>query len=223
MSFRRLWLALAASALLAGCANSPPLIAPALLAEGDGPGMAMTLSLNFLSNYGKTGYEDTVVVERGDGYEVLPTYENIDYLSTGMVWMGDYVFLALYLPNMQAQVHGGLRWGRHAALGYFPTFTLSGRHMLHGAQLDLNGFDLVFLSASLYQENYPSILPNPAMGEAGPVKSFTIGSVFLNIPWRVGPATVWVMPNFRRAIDRPSLARYGVNLAYSVAAFRKGK
>lgn len=217
------WTALAAAALLSACANSPPHIAPALMAKGQGVGVAGTFSVNLLGNYGKTGYRDTVRVERGDGKMVEPTYENHDLFSPGRIWMTEHAFFAWYLPNFQAQVYAGLRWRRHAALGYFPTFTFSGRKMLHGVQLDLNGFDRLFLSASLYQENYPSILPNPGLAEAGPVKTYAIGSLFLNIPWRVGKATVWVLPNYRRALDYPSLSRYGVNIAFSYAAYLEKK
>jgi hypothetical protein len=215
--------ALAAAGLFLGCANSPPLIAPALLAEAKGKGTAKTVSLNFLSNYGKTGYADTVAFERGDGQSIKPTYRNVELMSTGSIWLNEYGFFAFFLPNLQLQAYGGLRWGRHAALGYFPTFTLTGRHMLHGCQLDLNGFDRIFLSAGLYEENFPSSYANSSFMEPVPLKTLAVGSLFLHIPWRVGTATVWVIPNYRRAISHPSLARYGANLAFSLALSRERK
>lgn len=205
-----------ALALILGCANSPPLIAPALLGESSG-----TLTLNLLSNYGTSSYVDTVEVERSDGTPMHPTYENADMMVQGAIFTGDFAFLAVHLVNFQLQGYAGLRWRRIAALGYFPTLTLSGKHLLHGLQLDLNGFGWAFLSASLYEENFPSILTNPAFGEAGPVKTHAVGALFLNIPWRLKNVSIWVRPNYRRSLDRASLERYGLSLSLSVSGGKK--
>jgi hypothetical protein len=181
------------------------------------------VSVNLLSNNGSDGYEDGRKVERGDGREVVPTYSNDDTYSYGTVIFGDYEYIGFSMVNFQLQAVGGLHWDRRIALGYFPVLTLTGQHLLHGLQLDIRlPAALGVASAQVYQENLPSILPNPAFGEAGPVLQHRVAGVSLNIPWTFGKYRAWLVPNYRRSLDLRHY-RYGANLAFSADLSRRVK
>lgn len=204
------WLWLFALAL-SGCSNAPPFLAPGLSSREGGSSMA---SFNLLSNYGRLELHGQEQVERSDGRLVTPDYFNQDFLSIGSLKFHPYAFYSVALVNFQLQAGGGLHWRRRVALAYFPTLTLTGRHWLHGLQLETRLPLDATVSLSAYEENLPSILMNPALGEPGPVKLHRVAAFVLNLPFTFGGFRVWVRPDYRQSLDY-DLRRFGVDIGLS--------
>ena len=119
--------------MLTGCANSPPVTAAAMMSPSSGAGH---VSMNLLSNYGRSEYKDGKRSSGVDGSETVPSYFNLDEYSVGSASFGEYGYFGISMVNFQLQAVGGAHWKKRIALGYFPVLTLTGRHVLHGLQLD---------------------------------------------------------------------------------------
>lgn len=198
--------------LLAGCANSLPVTAAAMMSPASGAGH---VSMNILSNYGRTEFDEGEKARRSDEWEAAPSYSNVDGYSAGSATFGEYGYFGFSMVNFQLQAVGGAHWKKRIALGYFPVLTLTGRHLLHGLQLDVKiPAGLGVLSAQAYQENIPSIRSNPLFGEQALVLLHRVAGVSVSIPLVFRKYRVWIIPNYRRSLDY-RFHRFGANLALS--------
>jgi hypothetical protein len=194
------------SLAFAGCSTAPPNLSQGLLTPQDEKRAFCYYSLNVAANLGKTEFRGTDKVERDDGTLVLPTYGSSGSGSMFSILPTRWILLSLHLSNLQPGGAIGLNLFDWASLAVIPTFSFLDRDLFVGYQMNQKLFKYAAVSYTRYEEQLISILPNPAMGELGPIKRIQLNEAALNLSFEFD---LWGIPFVYSAIPKYTWSKHG--------------